>query len=115
METVQQYGAKKWTNVLAIVEFLFCLPVANGRVERVFSQLKLIKNNRRTCLREYTLDQLLRINVEGPPLSDWDPTHALELWYMEKTRRLNVRDSRSAPRRPQSDEAELETENTFSK
>ena len=66
---------KKWTNVLAIVELLFCLPVANGRVERVFSQLKLIKNNRRTCLREDTLDQLLRINVEGPPLSDWDPTH----------------------------------------
>jgi hypothetical protein len=28
--------AKKWTNVLAIVEFLFRLPVASGRVERVF-------------------------------------------------------------------------------
>ena len=93
--------AKKWSNVLAVIELLFCLPIANGRVERVFSQLKLIKNNRRTCLRENTLDQLLRINVEGPPLSDWDPTHALELWYMDKTRRLNVQDSRSAPRRPQ--------------
>ena len=105
--------AKKWTNVLAIAELLLCLPVANGRVERVFSHLKLIKNNRRTRLGEDTLDQLLRIYVEGPPLSDWDPTRALELWYMEKTRRLNVRDSRSAPRRPQSEEAELETENTF--
>ena len=52
--------------------------------------------------------------MEGPPLSDWNPTHALELWYMEKTRILNVRDSCSAPRRPQSDEAQLETENTFS-
>ena len=29
-------------------------------------------------------------NAEGPPLSDWDPTHALELWYMDKTRRLNI-------------------------
>ena len=52
--------------------------------------------------------------MEGPPLSDWDPTRALELWYMDKTWRLNVRDSRSAPRRPQSDKAGPETENTFS-
>ena len=37
--------AKMWSNVLAVIELLFCLPIANGRVERVFSQLKLIKNN----------------------------------------------------------------------
>jgi len=83
--------AKKWSNVLAVIELLFCLPIANGRAERVFSQLNLIKNNPRTCLREDTLDQLLRINVEGPSLAEWDSTHALELWYMEKTRRLNVK------------------------
>ena len=29
----------KWTNVLAVVELLFCLPVSNGHLERVFSQL----------------------------------------------------------------------------
>ena len=28
--------AKKWSNVLAVIELLFCLPIANGRVERVF-------------------------------------------------------------------------------
>ena len=61
--------AKKWSNVLVVIELLFCLPIANGRVERVFSQMKLIKNSRRTCLGEdtCTLDQLLRINVEAPP------------------------------------------------
>ncbi len=51
-----------------IVEILFYLPVANGRMERAFfnSQLKLITNNQRTCLWEDTLDhdQLLRIKVE---------------------------------------------------
>ena len=51
--------AKGWTNVLAIIELLFCLPMANGQLERVFSQLKLIKNDRRTCLKEDTLDWLL--------------------------------------------------------
>ena len=51
--------AKGWTNVLAIIELLFCLPMANGRLERVFLQLKLIKNDRQTCLKEDTLDWLL--------------------------------------------------------
>ena len=35
--------AFKWQNILAIVELLFCLPLSNGHLERVFSQLKLIK------------------------------------------------------------------------
>ena len=81
--------AKKWTNVLTLVELLFCLPVSNGHLEQVFSQIKLIKTNRRTCLGENTLDQLIRINVEAPPLSEWDASCALDLWLQDKTRRLN--------------------------
>ena len=75
--------AKGWTNVLAIIELLFCLPMANGRLERVFLQLKLIKNDRQTCLKEDTLDWLLQFNVEGPPLSDWHASGAFELWQKE--------------------------------
>ena len=63
--------AKKYVNVSAVIELLFWLPIANGRVERVFSQLKMIKNNRHTCLHENTLNQPLRINVEGPNV-DWN-------------------------------------------
>jgi len=48
--------------------------------------------------------------VKGPPLADWKCTCAMELWYKKITRRPNVKDSLSAPRRPQSDEIELETE-----
>ena len=59
----------KWTNILAVVELLFCLSVFNGHLERVFSQLKLIKGERRTSLGEDRLDQLIRINVEAPALS----------------------------------------------
>lgn len=87
--------ANKWSNVLAIVELLFCVPVANGHLERVFSQLKLIKTNRRTSITENTLDDLVRINVEGPSLSDWDPTDAMQLWWRDKARRVNQRDSAS--------------------
>ncbi len=85
--------ASKWANVLKVIELLFCLPLSNGHLERVFSQIKLIKNNRRTCLRENTLDQLIWINVEGLPLSEWDSSYALNLWLKDKTRRLNRRDT----------------------
>ena len=40
---------------------LFSLPMSNGHLERIFSQLKLIKTNRRNGLGEGRLDSLLRI------------------------------------------------------
>ena len=86
----------KWSNVLPVVELLFCLPIANGHLEGVFSQLKLIKTNRRTSLKEDTLDQLLRINLNGPPLADWYGAGAIELWWREKTRRINQKETSSA-------------------
>ena len=85
----------QWKNVLGVVELLFCLPMSNGHLERVFSQLKLIKVNRRTCLGEDTLDRLIRINVEGPPLSKWDASGALELWQKDKIRRVNRKDTQT--------------------
>jgi hypothetical protein len=75
--------SSQWSNVLAAIELLFCLPMANGRLERVFSQLTLIKTNRRTNLGEDSLDYLVRVNVEGLPLSEWDASRAFELGNMQ--------------------------------
>ena len=88
--------SSQWSNVLTVIELLFCLPMANGRLERVFSQLKLIKTNRRTNLGEDSLDYLVRVNVEGPPLSEWDASRAFELWQHAKIRRVNRKDATSA-------------------
>lgn len=78
-------AAKQWSNVLAIIELLFCLPLSYGHLERVFSQLKLIRSDRRTCFGEDTLDHPIRINVEAPslPLFEWDASGALDLWLKE--------------------------------
>ena len=35
------------------------------------------------------MDQLLRINIEGVPLSEWDSSGALQLWWEDKSRRVN--------------------------
>ena len=90
-------NAKKWGNVLSLVELLFCLPMSNGRVERVFSTMKLIKTDRRSSLSEDRLDHLVRITIDGPPLAQWDATDAVRLWWKSKQRR-QVRDTRAPPR-----------------
>ena len=79
--------AKKWSNLLTLVELLFCLPMSNGRVERAFSQLKLIKTERRTCLGEGRLDSLVRIAVDAPPLAKWNASGAVQRWWTDKKRR----------------------------
>ena len=63
-----------WTNILALVALLFCLPASNGKVERIFSRLKNIKSIRRTSLGEEKLDEF-RI-AEGPDTSQWQPASA---------------------------------------
>ena len=70
--------------MLKVVELLFTLLVSNGHLEKVFSQVKLIKTNNRTSLHENTLDQLIRINVEGPPLVNWDPKFQSVCGYRTK-------------------------------
>ena len=100
-------SSKDGTNILGLVELLFYLPMSNRHLERVFSQLKLIKTDRRTSLNEDRLDSLLRIATTGPPLSQWDASGAFELWWKDKKRR-NVEDSRAPP--TQSTSAGRETE-----
>ena len=60
------FDSKKWSNFMAVVKLLFCLLNSNGWVKRVFSFLKFIKTNQRTCLKEDTFDYLMKINAEVP-------------------------------------------------
>ena len=66
--------------------------MSNGHVERVFSTLKLMKSDRRNSLSEHHLDDIMRIMIERPPLSQWDPSGDIQLWWQEKQRR-NVGDT----------------------
>ena len=106
--------SSKWQNILAVVELLFCLPVSNGHLERVFSQLKLIKVDRRSSLGEDRLDQLVRINVEAAPLTDWDSGSAVDLWWKDKTRRISVSDSSRTTKNLPSDSNSSQLEDSFS-
>ena len=61
--------------------------MANGRVERAFSVMKVIKTDCRNCLGEDHLDDLMRIAIDGPALSQWNVSHAVTLWWKDKQRR----------------------------
>lgn len=102
--------AKKWVNILTLVELTFTIPLSNGHVERCFSQLKLTKTDRRASLQEDRLDHLLRIRIEGPPLEQWSASAAVQLWWSEKTRRVSSDHTRPRKRkRPDSTCSEDET------
>ena len=75
----------KWPNILILMELCFSLPFSNGRVEQIFSSLKVVKTNRRTKLATETLNDLLEIYVEGPPLAGFCPDDAIELWWKDTT------------------------------
>ena len=83
--------SSKWPNVLLLCQLVFSLPFSSGRVERIFSTLKLTKTDRRTKLHTSTLSDLLDISVEGPELSNFSPDRAIEIWWKDcaTTRRVN--------------------------
>ena len=70
---------------LVCIQLVF--PVSNAIVKRGFSARRRIKSDWRSSLSEDTLDHLMRISVDGPPLAQFDPTLAVQRFF-------------STPRRP---------------
>ena len=85
------HEAYKWPNLILLSELLFSLPFTNAKVERTFSNLKIIKNERRTSLLTTTLDDLMEINSEGPPFESFSAENAVSLWFRDTNRRPNQR------------------------
>ena len=77
----------RWNNILSLIEMLFTIPVSDGHLERCFSQMKVLKTDKRCSLSEKRLDKLLHIHLESPPLGQWDAKGAVQLWWQDKTRR----------------------------
>ena len=78
--------ASEWANMLILAELLFSLPASNGKEERTFSQLKVIKSDKRTSINNDTLDDLLTIVTSDCSTKDFNPDKAIDLWQ-SKTRR----------------------------
>ena len=61
-----------YKNILHLVYILLVLPVSSAVCERGFSSQKRIKSDARASLHTDTVEDLIRISVEGPSLEDFD-------------------------------------------
>ena len=93
-------SAAKWSNTLSLAQLLLALPASNGKLERSFSQMNIIKTNKRSLLSNNTLDDLLLIDVDGTALAGFNPDSAIDLWWKNKKRRPNQQKQKSCEQIP---------------
>ena len=72
-------GKSRWSNILLLIELLFCLRISNVTVERLFSLMKCLKTSIRSSLGQTRLSNIIRIKLHGPSLSEFDPTAAIDV------------------------------------
>lgn len=72
---------------LSLAKLLLSLPVSNGKIERNFSQVNLIKNYKRSSLSIDTLNDLLMLNIDKLPLEELEVDEAIDMWWHAKQRR----------------------------
>ena len=71
----------KYPNLATLVEILLVFLVSNATVEHGFNAMKRIRSDWRNRLNEETLDNLMRISIDGPPLSGFDPQMAAKQFF----------------------------------
>jgi len=76
--------------ISSILAHIAVLPASSAQVERLFSTMKSIKSAQRNRLKSKTLNHLMRISIEGPPMQHWDPTLALRKWESMGNRRIQI-------------------------
>jgi len=59
------------------------LPVSTAECERGFSLMNLICSDLRSRLTIQNISNLMFINVNGPPLSQWNPTDYVKSWLFK--------------------------------
>ena len=80
MLTKESYKSD-YKNVLHLVELLLVLPISSAQCERAFSSQNRIKSAKRSFLETETTEDLIRISSEGPPIAEFVPSQAVELWF----------------------------------
>ena len=66
------------------------VPVSTAECERSFSTMNRVKTKLRNRMKTSTLDCLIRISMEGAPLSQFNFERAADIWATLRNRRLQV-------------------------
>ena len=83
---------KIWYDASLISEICLCTPCFIARLEKYFSQLKLVKTDQHTVLTSKSLSVILRIKLRPNLLTTFHDQYVdkiVRYWYNQKGRRLN--------------------------
>ena len=69
-----------FNNVLYLEEILLVQPISAAQCERAISAQNRIKSSLRVNLAVSSLEDLIRISAEGPPVTEFDPTPSVNKW-----------------------------------
>ncbi|ROI15239.1 Zinc finger protein 862 [Anabarilius grahami] len=88
-----------YKNILHLVHIMLVLPVSSAICERGFSAQKRIKSDVRGSLHVDTVEDLIRISMEGPSLQEFDAKEAVQTWFSQgkMSRRPNYKGWPSEP------------------
>lgn len=75
-------------NVRTLLRLYALVPQSEAVVERGFSRMKLIMNDKRTNLDQKSLDALMRISHATNPLSNREVDRVLQIWKTNRNRRI---------------------------
>ncbi|XP_062506102.1 zinc finger protein 862-like [Corticium candelabrum] len=73
------------SNILHLVHIMLTMSPSTAECERQFSGMKIIKANRRCCLQQDTLNDLMRVHCDGPEFQKFDPDPAINAWILGST------------------------------
>lgn len=68
------------TNILQLVEIMLCISPSTSACERGFNAMNRIKNPLRCSMSTETMNNLMRISIDGVKSADFDPSPAIEHW-----------------------------------
>lgn len=68
------------SGIRKLIRTILVIPASSAAAERSFSYMNIVKNSKRGNLKEQTLDDLLRITINGAPLSDFQASPLARKW-----------------------------------
>lgn len=69
-------------NILLLLEIMFCISPSTAACERGFSAMNRLKKPERNGLRNSTLNNLMRIAIDGPEIEKFQATAAINHWVI---------------------------------
>jgi len=82
-EYIENCGRKVPVNLFPLLNILNLIPISTSDNERGYSQMNQICTDVRSCISILNISNLLFININGPPIHEWDPSTYVKVWLIK--------------------------------